>query len=320
MATKLSKQDLEKSINVLENVSKAQLFHTPSDSEPASWAGSSLEKQDSMDETAVADEGTDYDGVRKSLALKVEKSMALTPAEVSIAKGEDPTKAIVDKIRKGETLTPAETWAVSKSFKGLSKARSESEVGASDAPASNSLSNKLPDGEKEAEVSKAAKEDEDEEEKDEKGKPPWMMDKSFMAALNVVNDNVRKSLDILISRIDALEGKVAKSFDGQGSFNKSLGEVVVGIGRVMEGTAETVQKSASMPVRGPSRGNTRQGTVIEKSFGQDEQTQLSKGQISEKLVDLVKAGEISDREIFRFETSGTVSPLTQQKLLGRKAQ
>src|SRR5690348_9682701 len=115
MSMSVDKAKFNSALARLESMSKGQLYHTGSDSNPGTWAGTSQEDLNEHDDGIDAN-GTDYDGVKKALARKVEKSQALTPAEVAIVKGQDPRKLIAEKVSKGEALTPAETWAIKGGF------------------------------------------------------------------------------------------------------------------------------------------------------------------------------------------------------------
>ena len=123
----IAKNEFEKSLARLEGLAKGQLFHTPSDSQPSEWAGSAPIDEDSMGDE-IDENGTDYEGVKKSLAQKVAKSKALTPAEVAIVKGQSPLALIGEKISKGKKLTSAERWAI-KGGRELFKSAKQDGVG-----------------------------------------------------------------------------------------------------------------------------------------------------------------------------------------------
>jgi hypothetical protein len=113
----MNRDEFHAALGRLEALSKGQLYHTPSDSNPGTWAGTGQEDQNEH-EDGIDENGTDYNGVKKALANKVAKSKALSPAEVAIVKGDrgNARKAIADKISKGTKLTAAESWAVHKGF------------------------------------------------------------------------------------------------------------------------------------------------------------------------------------------------------------
>jgi hypothetical protein len=102
----MNRGEFQAALGRLDALSKGQLYHTPSDSNPGTWAGSGQEDQNEH-EDGIDENGTDYNGVKKSLANKVAKSLALTPAEVAIASGNKAAcrKSIGEKIAKGAKLT-----------------------------------------------------------------------------------------------------------------------------------------------------------------------------------------------------------------------
>lgn len=110
MNKEMDMSSFQKSLNNLNRMAKSQLFHTPNDSEPGTWAGSGTTPDEN--EVHIDENGTDYDAVKKSLSQKVAMSKALTPAEVAIVKGTNPYPAIGQKIAKGQKLTAAEAWAL----------------------------------------------------------------------------------------------------------------------------------------------------------------------------------------------------------------
>lgn len=110
MSKEMDMNSFQKSLGNLSRMAKSQLFHTPNDSEPGTWAGSGTTPDEN--EVHIDENGTDYDAVKKSLSQKVAASKALTPAEVAIIKGTNPYPAIGQKIAKGQKLTKAESWAL----------------------------------------------------------------------------------------------------------------------------------------------------------------------------------------------------------------
>lgn len=126
MSYEMQRDEFHAALGRLESLAKGagqtQLFATPSDSNPGTWAGTS---QNDVDDTGdgIDDNGTDYAGVKKALAAKVARSLALTPAEVAIVKGLDPRLIIGQKVAKGARLTAAESWAVKGGAKFFAKAK-----------------------------------------------------------------------------------------------------------------------------------------------------------------------------------------------------
>jgi len=323
----INKDVFNKSLARLEQmtVNKSQLFHTGSDSQPGSWAGTTPEQESDESANTVDENGTDYASVKKSLEAKVSKGGKLTDAENAIVKGENPLKFIADKISKGLQLTKAESWAV-KGGMGMFGAGAK-------APVMKATSEDIQD-----EVSEAG---------DEAGKNRAFskIDKSLPAQVKA-NETLRKSIEMspflyeLVNAIGAaLEGpttataSVVKSLNGlvdkiahlekvqndnwrlQGEFNKSLGEAVVGLGQAASATADLASQAVSAPARGPMsvvKGGRGQNGVIQKSFTGDDQGQgglgnIEKSQLTAVLLDLHKSGHVTDNDVIKYESTGQVS-------------
>lgn len=315
--SKIQKSELENTVNELEKatetLSKAQLFHTPSDSNPDTWAGSTQETVGDMVEDFVVDGGANLNTVKQYLNGKVEKGMPLTAAEVLILKGENPGPTISAKISKRGQLTPAELWVVQKGWAGMSKATSE-QVAPTKLPASNPGA-AVTDKEPEVPLHKAD-EDKDDGDKDD---DDMMMGKS----LNVLNENLIKGFNALFGAIEEvvkglndLKGKAETTE----KFNKSLGNTVVKLAKSVNQTTEVVK---SMPVRGP-RGLAPTQGVLEKSFGAGNTSPLaniSKAQVADTLFDMYKSNLVSEHDVVRFDAEGKLTPEVQkslEKFLGRK--
>lgn len=344
------KNDFQKSLENLAQMAKSQLYHTPNDSEPGTWAGSRAEDCDEH-ESMIDVNGTDYDGVRKSLAAKIRASQALTKAEIAIADGKNPLPLIANKVSKGQKLTRAEEWAMKG---GLSKMqgmpgyedddkmmyakKGDAKPGPADTPGTDDNADSVPD-------TNAGNNTTDEVEPDAK--------KSFGAAVNsslelqkglelspflyemtrAIGDalagseaRVVKSLSNVIGQLAARVEAVEKSVVGQGTtqdeFNKSLAQAVVGIGEATIGTSNTELQNAQMPVGAP-RSQSRapvQGTdagYVNKSVagpgGLD--MDLNKSQIVEAMADMVHKGQLDSLAVLKFEGSNEIDPQTRQRVI-----
>jgi hypothetical protein len=287
----VAKTEFEKSLARLESMTKSQLFHTASDSNPKTWAGSSETDEDSMDDS-IQENGTDYDGVKKSLAAKVSASKALTPAEVKIVKGQNPYTDIAIKVNKGLALTKAESWALKGGRKFFAKsdemANSPKKDGAAE---ENKTARDIPslnvadknDGKKDAEADPGTSkgfpfdkdEDDDKAEKSlangiaghrqlREGIEMSPILHQFAAAMGHalegqearVVKSVTRALAPLFARIEGVEKSVNGFMSGQDEFNKSMGEAVVGIGQQIAGSGEVANAANSLPV-GPPRSQLR---------------------------------------------------------------
>ncbi len=267
-----------------------QLFHTGSDSTPSSHAGVNTSDYQDDNSDGIDDNGTDYSGVKKSLARKVEKSQALTPAEVMIVKGQNPRKLIAAKIAKGQKLTPAESWAIkggAKFLKGMDgddgdmdkdddddaqKSRRPTMRKATDKPSEAGTPGEADDANSVPVTNALDKEDEIEPDATKslargiasgqnlrKGLEMSPILAEFAHAMSLglegVQTNVArqlvKSLQPVVERIAQIDARLNQHLADQGEFNKSFAETIIGIGQHVAGNADVTNQQASLPVGAP---------------------------------------------------------------------
>jgi hypothetical protein len=341
---KLTGEEFEKSLNRLQGFAKSstQLHHTASDSNPGSWPGGA---QEDLDDTRsnIDDNGTDYNGVRKSLAAKIRKSQALTTAEIAIADGLNPIPAIQEKLSKGLALTPAESWAASGGFdvakgsyvsKASTKPVEESPMSGEDDDANSVPETNAGGAEKEIEADAKKSFDNTVNSSLELSKglelSPFLYEltNAIGHALGGSEGRIVKSLEATLTgiahRVEALEKSQAAAAGQQEEFRKSLATAVVGIGESVSATADATAYQAQLPVgapksqmrQAPAQGNNGGINVMSKSYGGPGGLDLnmSKSVISDALVDLCKSNEIPVKEVIRFESTDILSPQTSAKV------
>ncbi len=329
MSSTIDKKNLQKSLTTLAsmaNLQKAQLHHTSGDSNPGTWAGTSQQDVNESEDN-VESNGTDYKEVRKSLANKVRKSLALTPAEVAIAEGRNPLPAIGAKLAKSEALTPAEQWAFKGGFdpeKGMFKGANEP----SDSPgAAGEASDKgsvpdthvggeMPGEDVEADAKKSLRSAMGASEDLSKGLElsPFLAEfaGAIATALEGAEARITKSL---MSRIDQVQANLQKGQLDQGEFNKSLAETTVGIGRLLQGQTEQVVAAAQQPAHAPKSQlrSVQGGANVSKSIGPGGMgMDLTKSQIVDTMVDLVKSNKLPANEVVKFESTGQLDDGVRQ--------
>ena len=327
------KDDFNKSLARLESLAKAQLHHTPQSSRTGGWAGSEEQDQDEHKD-GIEENGTDYNGVKKSLAGKLAKGGNLTDAEIAIVKGENPRAAIADKISKGENLTPAENWAIKSDIakkmysadvnKGADKPGKAGTPGeakdASSVPDTHGGENE--DDEIEADAKKSLDGEVQKSQALQQGieMSPFLFEftRAMSEALSGTETRVTKSVAAavapLVARVEALEKSQGGFQKDQMEFNKSLADGVVAIGHQVEGTAKLADTAAAAPARAPLSQMRAGVQPVQKSFG-DNGVQLTKSQITETLCDMVKSKEISGLEVVKFESTGQINPDLYQQVV-----
>jgi hypothetical protein len=343
MSNEMPKEEFEKSLARLESFAKSQLHHTPASSRTTSWAGSSEQDQNEH-EDGIDDNGTDYNGVKKSLAAKMAKGGNLTAAEVAIYNGQDPRAYLADKVTKGQKLTAVEQWAIKGGMpfgmdeeEDMYAKKSSPMPSKANAPGENKDANSVPNtnaGDKEEEIEHDAK-------KSLEGAiaksqtlqsgiemSPFLYEqtRALGEALKGTEARVVKSvmaaLSPIVARVATLEKSVAGFASEQQDFNKSLADGVIAIGHQVSGTAELADVAASQAARAP-RSQLRsiaggQGGVqaVSKSFGGGAGAEdISKSQVIEAMGEMVKSQSLSHLDLIKYETTGQMSPKTQQAVM-----
>lgn len=349
----VDKNEFQKSLARLESMTKGQLFHTPGDSAPGNWAGSAPTDEDSMDD-GIQENGTDYDGVKKGLSAKLERTQHLTKAEIAIVKGVNPYPFVKEKIAKGEGLTAAERWVTKgfgrKVFEKFAKAEGMANSPTPDAAAEeNKTARNVPGN------AVANKEDGKEE--------PEAASKSFAAAaasqpdlqkaINMspvmhqfavamgqaldglearVTERVVKSLAPLAGDLGAISKALSEKIALDGEFQKSLATAVVGIGEHVAGAAEVGAQNQHLPAGGPRAlraipGGQQQGAqpgVVQKSFGAGGldvgEGAMAKSTVVAVMADMVKSGKLDPLAVVKFEATGEISGQVQQAVSAWAAQ
>lgn len=336
--------DFEKSLGRLANLAKGtQLHHTASDSNPSNWAGTTNQDQDEW-EDGIEENGTDYNGVKKALGIKVEKSKALTPAEVALVKGIDPRPMIGQKIAKGQRLTQAESWCLkggSAVCDALSKGKEK--PSAPGTPGEQDDAGSVP-------TTHAGDNNDEDIEGDAKKSldgyvqsTPAMQDamevSSFLyeftrgvgEALKGSEARIGKSLAAamqpLYERIATLEKSFASQSADQGEYNKAFADAMLGVGQQLQGHSELAQQWASQPAHAPRSQfqviSGGQGGVqaVEKSFNGAqpgiagaEMDPIQKSQTINIMSEMVEKGLLSHLEVIKAESTGNISPVVRQQV------
>lgn len=281
-------QEFFKSLGKLEalakgdDVNKAQLHHTSS-SEKNEWPGGKVTKYGDNWDDNIGDDGTDYKAARKSIAEKVMKGEPLTPEEVSILKSDQ------ENVSKGKEREEDDD----KEMYGREKA----------IHTSKSLSDDNETLQKGIELS------------------PFLAEfaKAFDQRISMLEEcqdaKLIKGLESVLSNLgEYLEAQ----FASQGEFNKSLAEVVAGIGHGLHANISATNEIAQAPVGAPKsmlRAIHGGAKPIEKSFaGMGEEEPLSKSQVLNAMTDMVEKGNLNPLAVVKYENTGQIDPGLLQKV------
>jgi hypothetical protein len=167
---------------------------------------------------------------------------------------------------------------------------------------------------------------EEEEEEEEAREPEFKSaskkkktKKSFADTLAENSEAVSKAIDIsdylrdfvyaVSESTDGLSARVEKSLArqaGQGEFNVALAKAMQQVGILLKGLTEKVESFGTTPA-GQRKSDV---SVVEKSFGGKEGTELKKSDIAAKLTTLMESGNksVTVADVLSADASGFVRP------------
>ena len=259
-----------------------QVFHTPSNSDPGTWAGTGQRKSPEDGATdGVSEDGTDYSGsaeMVKSVMEKAASGQALNDIDKAV---------LAAALSKGGMFT---------NFSGTGKKSKDADE----------------DGKEK--VEKAC----DEDDKDDKKNP---FAKSLEDAASD-NEDVAKGLEVSSflsgwagvqsEALSGVEARIAKSIQGahteQREYNAELAKSIVGLAEVLTLQSQRIEQLESTPARAP-----KSATAVEKSFGAGGEApqggeQLTKSQVLDTMTRMVESGDLSATEVVKFESTNALSP------------
>lgn len=250
-----------------------QVFHTASNSDPGTWAGSGQRKSPEDGATdGVSENGTDYSGTAEMVKSVMEK----------VAKGQD----ISDTERALIDLAVSKGGGMFTNFAGTGK---------------KSL-------DKDKDDEKSEKKDEKEV---EKSLTDYASDNEEVAKGLEVSSFLQGWAEVQAETISAVESRLAKSIAGaaeeQNSFNSDLAKSVSQLAEVLTIQAQRIEQLESTPARGP-----KSAQAVEKSFGAGGEVApqgelLTKSQVSDALTEMVQKGDLPAVEVVKFESTGQLS-------------
>jgi hypothetical protein len=271
-----------------EDLEKAQLFHTSS-SERREWPGGKKHDIGNKWDDSIGTDGTDYKEARKSVADKVLKGEPLTADDIALLKSD--AEAAEKSMAKGEGQEVEDGGG-----KGA-PGKEGQEVGKSLAEENDTLQKGIEMSPFLAEMVKA-------------------IDSRFQMVEQRQNDQVVKAANGILENLgEYLESRFAT----QEEFNKSLAEVVSGIGHGLHANIQQTAEMAQAPAGAPkSTLRAVDGGVqpIEKSFGGEPGggEDIQKSQVLSAMTDMVEKGNLNPLEVTKYETTNQIRPDLLQKI------
>lgn len=300
---KIDEKDLSKALSALQDLAKGhsskgtnttavdsmdsesgatQVFHTPSDSDPGTWAGSTgRDCPDNGATDAISDNGTDYDGgaeMVKSIKEKLSKGQALTAEEYSFVmeKGMPPFMKKDDDDDKDD--------------KKVSKAADEDDKDVKKSLADEAASSET--------VSQG------------------MEISEFLADFVGVFSKSLASAEGRITR-SVLSAVSAESQRSE-AFGKSLAGALGTISEGLVAQTQRVDQFETTPARGP-KSHQASSEPVSKSFAGPGGDKLSKSEVADALVDMVQKSLIDGPTVIAFDSTGQISDDTYAKVVAHRA-
>lgn len=301
MSKKIDQENLKKALATLEDLSKGhnsrgtaatevetmspeggatQVFHTPSDSNPASWAGTTeKESPDNGATDAISENGTDYNG------------------------GAEMVKSVLEMVQKGEISPEAGQKLLSKAFDfGKDKDDDKDDKECADKAKKGGYGD-------DKDMEKAKDDDKDMS----KSLADHAQDSTIVreglevsSFLKGWSDSVSKSLASVES---GLNKSIAQSTQRQESFNEGLAKALSDLGNAVSAIVQRVEQVESQPAGAPKSVMGGQVNVVEKSLANAVPGEsLSKSQINVAMESLVKSGKMDPFDVIRFDSNGELKP------------
>jgi hypothetical protein len=257
-----------------------QVFHTPANSDPGTWAGTGQRTSPEDGATDGIDEnGTDYSGsaeMVKSVMEKAASGQALNDIDKAV---------LAAALSKGGMFT---------NFSGTGK------------------KSKADDDDKSEKVEKAADCDDDDDKDDKKNPFAKSLEGNEDVAKGLeVSSFLSGWADVQGAALNGVEARLTKSLQGahgeQREYNTELAKSIVGLAEVLTLQSQRIEQLESTPARGP-----KSATAVEKSFGEggapQGEEQLSKSQVLDAMTQMVVSGELSATEVVKFESTNALTP------------
>ena len=256
-----------------------QVFHTPDNSDPGTWAGTGQRKSPEDGATDGIDEnGTDYSGsaeMVKSVLAKAAQGQTLDAVEKAV---------LAAAIEKGMFTN----------FSGTGK--------------------KSQDADDDKKVEKGC--DEDDDDKDDKKNP---FAKSLVEAASdndslskgfEVSEFLHGWAEYNGESLQGVEARLSKSLEASATEQRQvygeLAKSIAALAEVMTLQQQRIDQVESAPARGP-----QSATAIDKSFSAGgvapQGEQLSKAQVLDTMTAMVQAGELNPTEVVKFESTKLLS-------------
>lgn len=246
-----------------------QVFHTPANSDPGTWAGTGQRKSPEDGATdGVSEDGTDYSGSAEMVKSVMEKAASgATLNEIdkavlaaALSKGGNPFAKDDDKDddKKVEKACDEDDKDVAKSLEDVASADEDVAKG--------------------LEVS------------------------SFLSGWASVQSEALQGVEARI--VKSLQGAHTE----QNSYNAELAKSIVGLAEVLTLQSQRIEQLESTPARAPKSATAVEKSFGAGGETPQGEEQLSKSQVLDTMTRMVESGDLSATEVVKFESTNALSP------------
>ena len=254
-----------------------QVFHTPSNSDPGTWAGTGQRKSPEDGATdGISSDGTDYSGSAEMV------------------------KSVIEKVSKGQKLDAVEKAVFDAVIKGMDKDDDDEE----DEKVEKASSCDDDEDKKENPFGKSLSDVASENEDVAKG----LEVSSFLTgwtdvqseALSSVEQRISKSLQSIHNEQREYQGELAKS--------------IAGLAEVLTLQSQRIEQLESTPARAPKSAVSAVEKSFGSGGHAPQGEPLNKSQVLGYLTSMVEAGEVSATDVIKFESTSAISPELESKV------
>lgn len=319
MEKKIGQEELTKALTALQDLAKGsaggsapstmvatevaesgstQLFHTPSNSDPGTWAGTGEEHEAWMDH--VDANGTDYKSagkkMAKSIKAKLEKGESLSKNEAMfIAKGGMKPKFLKDKDEK--PVEKAGPGPVDVAVKAMDAKKEDHDDEAEDKKLVKEMV-------KPGAVKKSLADYAQEDATVQHGLEVSEFLSHFAGVMH-------KSLVALEQRVaERVEATVSKAQSADAEVQKAMAEALGNLGEVLTVHAQRLEQIEAGPARAPKSQLVKSQGDAGPATGEA----LNKSQALAAMVDMVQKGELSGADVVKYESTGEMTRATEAKV------
>lgn len=270
-----------------------QVFHTPSNSDPGTWAGSSASECPENGATDSVDSGgTDYKGASAMM------------------------KSVLELVAKGQISADAAAVILSKAGMSYSMDKDEEDEKEDDVKKADSCDYEDDDKKEDKDMAKSLLESAQENPELLKG---FEVSEFLSELTGEISKAIQRSTNELKSYVDS---KLQKSTNQQETFNKSLAGALSNFSEVVALQGQRISQVEQSPARPPmSVASAAEVQPLSKSFAGSEpagEQKLTKAQILDTMTDMVIKGELPSTAVVKFDTTGELDPQVYSSVLAHR--